>query len=296
MIQEKAARTMPGFLTMGIFILVLLVCAGALVTSPLVAGTTSGTTGGTIAVLAIIIGALTLFCMGGFFVVSPNEAAVAVVFGSYAGSVKEPGYWWMNPFALKRRLSLKVRNFESGHLKVNDKDGNPIEIAAIIVWRVVETAEALFNVESYDDFLRVQSEAALRNLASSYSYDSHQDTVVSLRGNTAEIAEKLKGEVHERLAKAGIEIVEARISHLAYAPEIAGAMLRRQQANAIIAARARIVEGAVGMVEMALDKLEESGKVKLDDERKAAMVSNLLVVLTSDRDAQPVVNTGTLYQ
>jgi regulator of protease activity HflC (stomatin/prohibitin superfamily) len=202
----------------------------------------------------------------------------------------------MNPFSVKRHLSLKIRNFESGHLKVNDKEGNPVEIAAIVVWKVVETAEAMFNVESYEDFVRVQSEAAIRNMASSYPYDSHTDGEFSLRGSTAEVADKLKQEIHQRLEKAGIEIVEARISHLAYAPEIAGAMLRRQQANAIIAARARIVEGAVSMVEMALDKLEAGGKVKLDEERKATMVSNLLVVLTSDRDAQPVVNTGTLYQ
>ena len=201
----------------------------------------------------------------------------------------------MNPFAKKRHISLKIRNFESGHLKVNDKEGNPIEIAAIVVWKVVETAEAVFNVESYENFLQVQSEAAIRNLATSYPYDTHEEHIISLRGNTSDVAEKLKGEIHERLAKAGIEIVEARISHLAYAPEIAGAMLRRQQASAVIAARQRIVEGAVSMVQMALEKLESDGIVKLDEERKAAMVSNLLVVLTSDRDAQPVVNTGTLY-
>lgn len=296
MIQERLARTMPGFVTMGIFILVLLLCAAGLVTSPFVAGTTSGVVGGTIAVISIIIGALTLFCIGGFFVVSPNEAAAAVVFGKYVGSVKEPGYWWMNPFALKKRISLKVRNFESGHLKVNDKDGNPIEIAAIVVWKVVETAEALFNVDNYENFLQVQCESAIRNLATLYSYDAHQEGDLSLRGNTADVAEKLKNELHERLGQAGIEIVEARISHLAYAPEIASTMLRRQQANAIIAARARIVEGAVSMVEMALDKLDAGGKVHLDEERKATMVSNLLVVLTSDRDAQPIVNAGTLCQ
>jgi regulator of protease activity HflC (stomatin/prohibitin superfamily) len=236
------------------------------------------------------------FSMNGFFIVNPNMATVTTVFGSYAGSIKTPGFWWMNPFSIKKHLSLKIRNFESGKLKVNDHEGNPVEIAAIVVWRVVETAEALFNVESYENFVQVQSESALRNMATSYPYDAHMDSVVSLRGNTAEVAEKLKGEIQERLAKAGVEVIEARISHLAYAPEIASAMLRRQQANAIIAARARIVEGAVSMVEMALDKLEEGGKVKLDEERKASMVSNLLVVLTSDRDAQPVVNTGTLYQ
>lgn len=296
MIQEKPARALPGFMTLTVFILVLLVCAAGLVTSPFVAGISSGTVGGTIAVLSILIGALTLFCIGGFFVVSPNDAAVAVVFGTYVGSVKQPGYWWMNPFAMKRRLSLKVRNFESGRLKVNDKEGNPIEIAAIVVWKVVETAEAAFNVDNYENYVQVQTEAAVRSLATSYPYDSHEDGVISLRGNTNEVAEQLKREIHERLQQAGVEVVESRISHLAYAPEIAGAMLRRQQANAIIAARQRIVEGAVSMVEMALDKLEEGGKVKLDEERKASMVSNLLVVLTSDRDAQPVVNTGTIYQ
>lgn len=289
MIQEKPTNAVSGFLMAIVFFVVLLACLGGLYLS---------TTTHSIwpAAASVIVGAITLFCLNGFFVVSPNEAAVAIVFGSYAGSVKTPGFWWMNPFALKRRLSLKVRNFESGHLKVNDHEGNPVEIAAIVVWKVVETAEALFNVESYENFLQVQSEAAIRNMASTYPYDTHIEGEVSLRGSTGEIAQKLKGEIHERLEKAGVEIVEARISHLAYAPEIASAMLRRQQANAIIAARQRIVEGAVGMVEMALDKLEAGGKVKLDDERKAAMVSNLLVVLTSDRDAQPVVNTGTIYQ
>lgn len=296
MIQEKPARALPGFMTLGVFILILLVCAAGLVTSPFVAGVSSGVVGGTIAVLSILVGGLTLFCIGGFFVVSPNDAAVATVFGTYSGSVKQQGYWWMNPFAVKRRLSLKVRNFESGHLKVNDKEGNPIEIAAIVVWKVVETAEAMFNVDNYENYMQVQSEAAVRNLATSYPYDSHEEGVISLRGNTNEVAEQLKKEIHARLQQAGVEVVEARISHLAYAPEIAGAMLRRQQANAIIAARQRIVDGAVSMVEMALDKLEAGGKVKLDEERKASMVSNLLVVLTSDRDAQPVVNTGTIYQ
>jgi regulator of protease activity HflC (stomatin/prohibitin superfamily) len=236
------------------------------------------------------------FCLTGLFVVKPNEAVVTTVFGKYAGSVKTPGYWWMNPFADKRRLSLKIHNFESGHLKVNDREGNPIEIGAIVVWNVVETAEAIFNVENYQNFVEVQSEAAIRNLATSYPYDTHEEKTLSLRGNTGEIAEKLKKEIHDRLSKAGIEVIESRISHLAYAQEIAGAMLRRQQAGAIIAARQLIVEGAVSMVHMALEKLEQGGMVKLDEDRKAAMVSNLLVVLTGDRDAQPVINTGTLYQ
>lgn len=290
MIQERPARAYPGFATLGTFIAVLLLCLYVLYLGSYTMQSIP------LIVVAVVVGGVTLFCMGGFFVVSPNEAAIGIVFGSYAGSIKTPGFWWMNPFALKRRTSLKIRNFESGHLKVNDHEGNPVEIAAIIVWKVVETAEAMFNVESYENYVQVQSEAAIRNMASIYPYDSHQEGEISLRGSTAEIAQKLKEEIHERLQKAGVEVIEARISHLAYAPEIASAMLRRQQANAIIAARARIVEGAVSMVQMALEKLEKDNVVRLDEERKASMVSNLLVVLTSDRDAQPVVNTGTIYQ
>jgi len=210
--------------------------------------------------------------------------------------VVEPGLRWANPFYQMRRISLRVRNFESSHLKVNDHDGNPIEIAAVVVWRVVDTAEATFEVDDYEHYIRVQSEAALRNAATSYPYDAHQDGVVSLRANTAVVAEHLQKEVQQRLAKAGVEVIETRISHLAYAPEIAAAMLQRQQAGAIIAARSRIVEGAVGMVEMALEMLSHKGIVKLDEERKAAMVSNLLVVLCGERGAQPIVNTGTIYQ
>lgn len=288
MITERPARASSGWLMVVVLPLIALAAGGGILLSALYYGA--------LAVPFMVIGLAALFCLNGFFIVNPNMATVTTVFGSYAGSIKTPGFWWMNPFSVKRHVSLKIRNFESGKLKVNDKEGNPVEIAAIVVWQVVETAEALFNVDSYENFVQVQSESALRNMATSYPYDAHQDNVVSLRGNTAEVAEKLKAEIQERLAKAGVEVVEARISHLAYAPEIASAMLRRQQANAIIAARQRIVEGAVSMVEMALDKLEEGGKVKLDEERKASMVSNLLVVLTSDRDAQPVVNTGTLYQ
>lgn len=288
MIQERPARAYNGWLMVVILPAVIIVCALGLALLASVRVPLAG-----ILVVPILVAG---FCLNGFFVVNPNMATVTTVFGSYAGSVKTPGFWWMNPFSVKRHLSLKIRNFESGKLKVNDHEGNPVEIAAIVVWQVVETAEALFNVDSFENFVQVQSESALRNMATSYPYDAHQEGVVSLRANTNEVAEKLKGEIQERLAKAGVQVVEARISHLAYAPEIASAMLRRQQANAIIAARARIVEGAVSMVEMALDKLEEGGKVKLDEERKATMVSNLLVVLTSDRDAQPVVNTGTLYQ
>jgi regulator of protease activity HflC (stomatin/prohibitin superfamily) len=218
------------------------------------------------------------------------------LFGRYAGTVKRPGLRWANPFYTKKRISQRIRNFESARLKVNDNEGNPIEIAAVVVWRVIDTAEAVFEVDDYNNYVKVQTEAALRNLATSYTYDAHDDAQISLRGHTTTVAEHLKKEIQERLARAGVEVMEARISHLAYAPEIAHAMLQRQQAGAIIAARQRIVEGAVGMVEMALDMLSHRGIVALDDERKAAMVSNLLVVLCGDKSTQPVVNTGTIYQ
>jgi len=241
----------------------------------------------------IVIGC---FCFAGLTVVNPNEAKVIQLFGTYKGSIKEQGFCWVSPLTIRRPVSLRIRNFESSKLKVNDQDGNPIEIAAVVVWRVIETAEAIFQVDDYQHFVHVQSEAAVRNLATSYPYDAHEPNQMSLRMSVMEIAHKLRDEIQERLSKAGVEVVEARISHLAYAPEIASAMLRRQQASAIIAARQKIVEGAVGMVEMALDQLSEKEVVSLDEERKASMVSNLLVVLCSDRDAQPVVNTGTLYQ
>jgi regulator of protease activity HflC (stomatin/prohibitin superfamily) len=236
------------------------------------------------------------FLMAGLFMVNPNEAKVLQFFGAYAGTAKQQGLRWANPFYTKRKVSLRVRNFESGHLKVNDIEGNPIEIAAVVVWKVVETAEAMFEVDDYEHYVKVQSESALRNLATSYAYDAHDDKLPSLRGHTGAVAEHLKREIQERLTKAGVDVLEARISHLAYAPEIAAAMLQRQQAGAIIAARQRIVEGAVGMVEMALDMLSKKAIITLDEERKAAMVSNLLVVLCGDRNAQPVINTGTIYQ
>ncbi len=230
----------------------------------------------------------------GLTVVNPNEAHVVTLFGVYKGSIRRSGFWWLNPLTTRRRISLRVRNFESGKLKVNDRDGNPIEIAAVVVWRVVDTYEALFNVDNYENFVHVQSEAAVRNLATSYPYDAHEGEI-SLRLSVGEVTEQLRREVQDRLAKAGVEVLEARISHLAYAPEIAGAMLRRQQAAAVVAARQKIVEGAVGMVEMALEELGRKHVVDLDEERKAAMVSNLMVVLCSERDVLPVVNTGTLY-
>jgi regulator of protease activity HflC (stomatin/prohibitin superfamily) len=239
---------------------------------------------------------LWVFLLKGFFMVAPNEAKVLQLFGDYVGTAKVSGLRYANPLYKKRKMSLRVRNFESGQLKVNDAEGNPIDIAAVVVWRVVETAEATFEVDNYENYVHVQTEAALRNAATSYPYDTHEEHVVSLRGSTATVAEHLKTEVQKRLDKAGVEVLEARISHLAYAQEIAHAMLQRQQAGAIIAARTRIVEGAVGMVEMALKMLAHKGIVTLDEERKAAMVSNLLVVLCGSKDAQPIVNTGTIHQ
>jgi regulator of protease activity HflC (stomatin/prohibitin superfamily) len=247
-------------------------------------------------VFAAVLIALTALLSAGLFMVNPNEAKVLQLFGAYQGTAKEQGLRWANPFLTKKKVSLRVRNFESSHLKVNDIDGNPIEIAAVVVWKVFETAEAVFEVDDFEHYVKVQSESALRNLATSYAYDAHDDAHVSLRGHTNAVAEHLKREIHERLVKAGVEVIEARISHLAYAPEIAAAMLQRQQAGAIIAARQRIVEGAVGMVEMALDMLSKKSIIQLDEDRKAAMVSNLLVVLCGDRNTQPVINTGTIYQ
>jgi len=236
------------------------------------------------------------FLMTGLFFVNPNEARVMQLFGKYVGTTRQEGLRWANPLLSKKRLSLRVRNFETGKMKVNDIDGNPIEIAAIVVWKVVDTAEASFEVDNYEQFVKIQSESAVRNMATQYAYDTHDDDKISLRGSTSAVSDKLRVEIQERLDKAGVEVLEARISHLAYAPEIAEAMLRRQQAGAIIAARQLIVEGAVGMVEMALDSLAKKQIIELDHERKAAMVSNLLVVLCGETNTQPVINTGTLYQ
>ncbi len=232
---------------------------------------------------------------GGLFIVHPNEAKALVLFGTYKGTVKKDGFWFANPFLVKHAISLRVRNFETAKLKVNDNHSNPIEIGAIVVWKVIDSAEALFEVDDYQRYVAVQSESALRGVATQYPYDSHTTDGQSLSTHTAEVSQALEAALVERLLKAGVEVMEARISHLAYAPEIASAMLRRQQASAIIAARQKIVEGAVSMVEMALDMLKERSIVQLDEERKAAMVSNLLVVLCSDNSTQPVVNTGSLY-
>lgn len=235
------------------------------------------------------------FCLLGLYMVEPNQAAVLSLFGRYVGTVKDTGLRWNNPFFAKRHVSLRVRNFESGKLKVNELEGSPIEIASVIVWKVVDSAEAVFNVDDYESFVHIQSESALRAMASSYPYEPHNDGDIALRSHAAEVSKHLTEEIQARLEQAGVEVLEARISHLAYSAEIAQAMLQRQQANAVIAARTRIVEGAVGMVEMALDKLAERKVVELDDERRAAMVSNLLVVLCGDRGPQPVLNAGSLY-
>lgn len=246
-------------------------------------------------ILTSIVFVVLVVCWLGLFAVSPNEAKVLQLFGKYAGTVRQPGLWYDNPLLTKVKVSTRVRNFETGKLKVNDKDSNPIEIAAVVVWKVVDTAEALFEVDDYVEYVQVQSEAALRGLATNYPYDAHLDGQLSLSANAAEISEKLTAEIEERLNKAGVQVLESRISHLAYAPEIASAMLQRQQASAIIAARQKIVEGAVSMVEMALEDLSKRQIVDLDEERKAQMVSNLLVVLCADRSPQPIVNTGSLY-
>ncbi len=247
-------------------------------------------------VASVLASIVVLICWAGLFMVHPNEAKVLQLFGKYVGTCHDPGLRWANPFYAKEAVSTRVRNFESGQLKVNDANGSPIEIAAVVVWKVFDTAEALFEVDDYVNFVQIQSEAALRNLGTTYPYEPHEDEGgMALRSNPVEIAQALREEIQERLEKAGVTVIEARISHLAYAPEIANAMLRRQQASAIIAARKQIVHGAVGMVHLALDELDENDIVELDEERKAAMVSNLLVVLCSDEAAQPVLNTGTLY-
>ncbi len=289
MILEKERHTAPGLLMLVIFIIILVV-AGLGIFRALRAADALGV----LAFVAVLV--IDIFMTTGLFTVAPNEGLVLQLFGAYRGTARDPGLRWANPFYSKRRISLRVRNFESAKLKVNDTDGNPIEIAAVVVWRVVDTAEAVFEVDEYEHFVKVQSEAAVRGLASRYPYDAHEEGQVSLRGATDEVATNLKNQVQERLAKAGVDVIEARISHLAYAPEIASAMLRRQQAGAIIAARTKIVEGAVSMVEMALDMLSRGGRVLLDEERKAQMVSNLLVVLCGEREAQPIVNAGTIYQ
>ena len=298
MIREREVNALPGI---PMFLVLLGVVAVAIYGFVDGVTTADGAPGVPASVVMQIVASLlvvlvSVFLMAGLFMVNPNEARVLQLFGDYAGTTKTPGLRWANPFYTKKRVSQRVRNFESGKLKVNDNEGNPIEIASVVVWRVVDTAEAIFQVDDYNNYVKVQSEAALRNLATRYTYDAHDENTVSLRGATQVVADHLQKEIQDRLQKAGVEVMEARISHLAYAPEIAQAMLQRQQAGAIIAARQRIVEGAVGMVEMALEMLSRREIVSLDNERKAAMVSNLLVVLCGERSTQPIINTGTIYQ
>ena len=286
--KENPIRSLPGIPVLLGVIVIELLCAWLFF-----AGIQAGVPAGPIA--AVVVAVLGIFVLIGLYMVEPNQAAVLSLFGKYVGTVKDNGLRWNNPFFGKRKVSQRVRNFESGKLKVNELDGSPIEIAAVIVWQVVDSAEAVYNVDDYESFVHIQSESALRTMATSYPYDQHEEGQLALRSHAAEVSKHLKDELQERLLDAGVLVLDARISHLAYAPEIAQAMLQRQQANAIIAARTRIVAGAVGMVEMALNELQKNGVVQLDEERKAAMVSNLLVVLCGERATQPIVNAGTLY-
>ena len=286
--KEKPLASLPGIpVLLATLVLLGVGVAGA------IAGGKSGNAAVVIAAIVIILAALFIPC--GLYMVQPNQVAVAELFGKYVGTVRDNGLRWNNPFLTKRKVSQRVRNFESGKLKVNELDGSPIEIAAVIVWQVHDAAEAVYNVDDYESFVHIQSESALRAMATSYPYDQHEEGQLALRSHASEISQHLKDELAERLADAGVQVLDARISHLAYAPEIAQAMLQRQQANAVIAARTRIVAGAVGMVEMALSELQRTGVVNLDEERKAQMVSNLLTVLCSDRGTQPVLNAGSLY-
>ncbi|HKZ09246.1 MAG TPA: SPFH domain-containing protein [Rhodanobacteraceae bacterium] len=286
--NETRASSLSGIPLAVLFTIAMLFC---------VAGFVHGALHQVLGILAgsVILFAFFAFLCKGFFQVQPNQGAVLLLFGRYAGTARETGLRWTNPFLAKRAVSLRVRNFESSKLKVNDADGNPIEIAAVIVWQVVDTAEAVFQVDDYENYVHIQGESALRQMAQSYPYDAHDDGKPSLRSHGDEITAHLRDQIQERLGRAGVQVLEARISHLAYAQEIAQAMLQRQQAGAIIAARTKIVEGAVSMVEMALAHLNEHNIVQLDEERKAAMVSNLLVVLCGERGTQPVLNTGSLY-
>ncbi|HGM5879245.1 TPA: SPFH domain-containing protein [Stenotrophomonas maltophilia] len=292
--KEKSLSSLNGLGTLAGALLVAL-AGGALFVLGVAAKASTGSPNLLLMLAGSLMAALAIFALAGLYTVQPNQAAVLSLFGKYVGTVKDNGLRWNNPFYAKRRVSQRVRNFESGKLKVNELDGSPIEIAAVIVWQVVDASEAVYNVDDYESFVHIQSESALRAMATSYPYDQHEDGQLALRSHASEISQHLKNELAERLADAGVQVIDARISHLAYAAEIAQAMLQRQQANAVIAARTRIVAGAVGMVEMALAELQKNGVVQLDEERKAHMVSNLLTVLCSDRGTQPIVNAGSLY-
>jgi len=286
--KENPIRSLPGIPALLALLVVIAIAAWLAVSG-------ARTDTPPLAVAGILVAVAATFSLLGLYMIEPNQAAVLSLFGKYVGTVKDNGLRWSNPFYGKKKISQRVRNFESGKLKVNELDGSPIEIAAVIVWQVIDSAEAVYNVNDYEGFVHIQSESALRAMATSYPYDQHEDGQVALRSHPTEISQHLKEQLDERLADAGVTVIDARISHLAYAPEIAQAMLQRQQANAVVAARTRIVFGAVSMVEMALEQLKEKGVVDLDEERRAAMVSNLLVVLCSDRPTQPIINTGSLY-
>jgi regulator of protease activity HflC (stomatin/prohibitin superfamily) len=288
MIREEVRKVSSGYLMLVVLVIAQLTTAYGIYRAVL-AESVPGI------ITAVIASIVVLIMWAGLFMIDPNEAKVLQLFGKYVGTAHEPGLKWANPFFQKTAVSTRVRNFESGKLKVNDSNGSPIEIAAVVVWKVVDTAEALFEVDDYEEFVQIQSESALRNLSTTFPYEPHEGEGLALRSNPIEIAQALRDEIQDRLETAGVTVIEARISHLAYAPEIANAMLRRQQASAIIAARRQIVRGAVGMVEMALDELRKNQVIELDEERKAAMVSNLLVVLCGEEGAQPVLNTGSLY-
>ncbi|HEX9956556.1 MAG TPA: SPFH domain-containing protein [Fibrella sp.] len=286
--NEKTLTSISGYVALLIGLLGLILGPITIISSFVVSSFWLGGLG----VLLLIAGFITLL---GLSVVNPNEAVVTTFFGDYTGTMKQNGLRWVNPFYSKKKISLRARNLNGQTLKVNDKMGNPIDIAAVVVWQVADTAKALFSVDDYTLFVQIQSEAAVRHLANSHAYDNAEDGEVTLRDNTGHINDVLEVELNERLSRAGVTIIEARISHLAYAPEIAGAMLQRQQASAVVAARRQIVDGAVGMVEMALARLAEKNVVHLDEERKAAMVSNLLVVLCGEKNVSPVVNAGSIY-
>ena len=289
MTKETQAHPLPGMV--GLFIVLALLALSIWFVTP---GSGIQPIGLRIALITIGV-TLASVSLNGFFTVQPNQAEVIILLGRYIGSVNQDGWWWTNPIAAKKKISMRTRVLNGERLKVNDKEGNPVEIAAVVVWRVRDSARAVFDVDTYEQFVAVQSETAVRHLASQYPYDAHDDVTLSLRGNMDEISETLRVELQARLDKAGVEIQESRLSHLAYGPEIAGAMLRRQQAGAVVAARTRIVDGAVGMIEMALERLSAKNIVTLDDEKKAAMVSNLLVVLCSEQPTSPVINAGTLH-
>ncbi len=288
MVTEKIMNGAPGIPLLILFILALLAFCGVLIVGAVHEDPTW--------IIPAILGIMAaIFCLVGLFIVNPNEGKVLQLFGRYVGTVHQNGLRWANPFYTKKKVSMRVRNFETGKMKVNDKLGNPIEIAAVVVWKVVDTAEAMFEVDDFENYVHVQSESAVRSMATGYPYDAHEKDELSLSGNTPTISKKLENEIQDRLHKAGVKVIESRISHLAYSPEIAAAMLQRQQAGAVVAAREKIVEGAVGMVEMAIEQLSKKDVLELDEERKAAMVANLMVVLCSDRHTQPVINTGTLH-